>query len=39
MNQMNAMMLDRIIDTTPTWAPVVEALRNLAPGGRLVDHG
>ncbi len=25
-----------IIDTTPAWQPVVEALRNLAPGGRLV---
>lgn len=28
--------LDCIIDTTPAWKPVVEALRNLAPGGRLV---
>ncbi|MBN1145636.1 MAG: zinc-dependent alcohol dehydrogenase family protein [Anaerolineales bacterium] len=28
--------LDVIIDTTPAWKPVVEALRNLAPGGRLV---
>ena len=25
-----------IIDTTPAWTPVVEALKNLAPGGRLV---
>ncbi len=25
-----------IIDTTPAWRPIVEALRNLAPGGRLV---
>jgi propanol-preferring alcohol dehydrogenase len=25
-----------VIDTTPAWRPVVEALRNLAPGGRLV---
>ena len=25
-----------IIDTTPVWQPVVEALRCLAPGGRLV---
>jgi len=25
-----------IIDTTPAWKPVVEALKNLAPGGRLV---
>jgi len=28
--------LDAIIDTTPAWKPVVEGLRNLAPGGRLV---
>ncbi len=28
--------LDAIIDTTPVWEPVVEALANLAPGGRLV---
>lgn len=28
--------LDAIIDTTPVWKPVVEALRNLSPGGRLV---
>jgi len=28
--------LDAIIDTTPVWRPVVEALANLAPGGRLV---
>lgn len=28
--------LQRIIDTTPVWLPVVEALRSLAPGGRLV---
>jgi alcohol dehydrogenase, propanol-preferring len=28
--------LDCIIDTSPVWKPVVEALRNLAPGGRLV---
>ncbi len=25
-----------IIDTTPAWKPIVEGLRNLAPGGRLV---
>ena len=25
-----------IIDTTPAWKPVVEALKNLEPGGRLV---
>jgi propanol-preferring alcohol dehydrogenase len=28
--------LDCIIDTTPVWKPVVEALRNLDSGGRLV---
>ena len=25
-----------IIDTTPAWKPIVEALKNLVPGGRLV---
>ena len=28
--------LDRIIDTTPAWKPVVEAMKNLEAGGRLV---
>lgn len=28
--------LAAIIDTTPVWKPIVEGLRNLAPGGRLV---
>lgn len=28
--------LAAIIDTTPAWAPVVAALKNLQPGGRLV---
>jgi alcohol dehydrogenase, propanol-preferring len=28
--------LDCIIDTTPVWTTVVEALKNLEPGGRLV---
>ena len=28
--------LDRIIDTTPAWEPILAALANLAPGGRLV---
>ncbi|MGD8256587.1 MAG: zinc-dependent alcohol dehydrogenase family protein [Desulfobacterales bacterium] len=28
--------LDCVIDTTPAWKPVVEALNNLKPGGRLV---
>ena len=27
---------DAIIDTTPVWTPVLEALTQLAPGGRLV---
>ena len=28
--------LDAIIDTTPAWLPVLSAMENLAPGGRLV---
>jgi propanol-preferring alcohol dehydrogenase len=28
--------LDAVIDTTPVWGPIVAALGNLAPGGRLV---
>jgi propanol-preferring alcohol dehydrogenase len=28
--------LTAVIDTTPVWKPVVEAMSNLAPGGRLV---
>ena len=28
--------LQSIIDTTPAWKPVIEALANLRPGGRLV---
>jgi propanol-preferring alcohol dehydrogenase len=28
--------LHSIIDTTPAWTPIVEALANLQPGGRLV---
>ena len=29
-------LMDSIIDTTPAWKPVVEALKNLDRGGRLV---
>jgi propanol-preferring alcohol dehydrogenase len=29
-------LLDSIIDTTPAWLPVLSAMENLAPGGRLV---
>jgi alcohol dehydrogenase, propanol-preferring len=29
-------LCDSIIDTTPAWKPIVEALRCLKPGGRLV---
>ncbi len=28
--------IDAVIDTTPVWKPVIEALKNLKPGGRLV---
>ena len=29
-------MLDAVIDTTPAWKPIVEALKSLKSGGRLV---
>ncbi len=29
-------LLDAIIDTTPVWKPIVEALKNLKPAGRLI---
>jgi alcohol dehydrogenase, propanol-preferring len=29
-------LLDAVIDTTPAWMPIVAALKNLKPGGRLV---
>jgi propanol-preferring alcohol dehydrogenase len=35
-DQRTPQQLDAIIDTTPAWKPVVEALANLRPGGRLV---
>jgi propanol-preferring alcohol dehydrogenase len=35
-DQISPELLGAIIDTTPVWKPVVEALRNLEPGGRLV---
>jgi propanol-preferring alcohol dehydrogenase len=28
--------LDAIIDTTPVWKPILEAMKNLQPGGKLV---
>jgi len=28
--------MEAVIDTTPVWSPIVEALKQLAPGGRLV---
>jgi propanol-preferring alcohol dehydrogenase len=28
--------LDAVIDTTPAWGPVSEALKSIKPGGRLV---
>jgi len=34
--EISPVQVDSIIDTTPAWKPVVEALRNLRPGGRLV---
>lgn len=35
-NEKPPKLLDKIIDTTPVWKPVIEALRFLKPGGRLV---
>jgi len=35
-NEKAPQKLDCILDTTPVWKPVVEALLNLNPGGRLV---
>jgi propanol-preferring alcohol dehydrogenase len=35
-NEVPPEMLDAIIDTTPVWLPVHEALKRLQPGGRLV---
>lgn len=35
-NERAPVPLDAIIDTTPAWKPVIEALANLRPGGRLV---
>ena len=35
-DEMSPERLDSIIDTTPVWKPVVEALKNLDSGGRLV---
>ncbi len=29
-------LLDAVIDATPVWLPITEALKHLAPGGRLV---
>lgn len=34
--EMSPEKLDCIIDTTPAWKPIVEALKNLERGGRLV---
>ncbi len=31
--------LNAVIDTTPVWGPIAEALKHLSPGGRLVVNG
>ena len=31
--------LNAVIDTTPVWRPMAEALKHLSPGGRLVVNG
>ena len=28
--------LEAVIDTTPVWSPIVEALKHLSPGGRII---
>ena len=35
-NETPPVLLEAIIDTTPVWNPIVEALKHLSPGGRLV---
>jgi len=35
-NQKAPVLIKSIIDTTPAWVPVMHALENLTPGGRLV---
>jgi propanol-preferring alcohol dehydrogenase len=36
MTETPPVLLEAVIDTTPVWGPPVEALKHLAPGGRLV---
>ncbi len=31
--------MNAVIDTTPIWSPITEALKQLSPGGRLVVNG
>ncbi len=31
--------MNAVIDTTPVWSPIMEALKHLSPGGRLVVNG
>jgi len=31
--------MNAVIDTTPVWGPIAEALKHLSPGGRLVING
>lgn len=35
-DQAPPVLMDAIIDATPVWKPITEALKHLAPGGRLV---
>jgi propanol-preferring alcohol dehydrogenase len=35
-DQVPAEALDAIIDTTPVWGPISEAMKRLGPGGRLI---
>ncbi len=38
-NETPPQLLNAVIDTTPVWGPIAEALKHLSPGGRLVVNG
>jgi propanol-preferring alcohol dehydrogenase len=35
-NETPPQMLNAVIDTTPVWSPIMEALKHLRPGGKLI---
>ena len=38
-NEIPPEMMSAVIDTTPVWGPIAEALKHLSPGGKLVING